>query len=185
MVFLLLLIPSSLPYIGSVRPEECMDKKKKAHMEKNIIKSLLVLVSAILIAGCASGPLTRLPTIEDEKRSGEVTVIRISSFIGVAGSYIIILNGAEIFGIRSGQYTKFKLNEGEYEIGVKCLVGPICWGGSSPTWRLDSLKFSATSNSSSYFLVSPNFSCAGIKQITEAEALKRIQNSKYISMEQQ
>ena len=184
MVFLLLLIPSSLPYIGSVRPEECMDKKKKAHMEKNIIKSLLVLVSAILIAGCASGPLTRLPTIEDEKRSGEVTVIRISSFIGVAGSYIIILNGAEIFGIRSGQYTKFKLNEGEYEIGVKCsdLMGPICFGGPR---RLDSLKFSATSNSSSYFLVSPNFSCAGIKQITEAEALKRIQNSKYISMEQQ
>ena len=183
MVFLLLLIPSSLPYIGSVRPEECMDKKKKAHMEKNIIKSLLVLVSAILIAGCASGPLTRLPTIEDEKRSGEVAVIRISSFYGAAVSYIITLNGAEIFGIRSGQYTKFKLNEGEYEIGVKCYVmGPICWGGPR---RLDSLKFSATSNSSSYFLVSPNFSCAGIKQITEAEALKRIQNSKYISMEQQ
>jgi len=161
-------------------------KKKKAQMEKNIIKSLLVLVSAILIAGCASGPLTRLPTIEDEKRSGEVTVIRISSFFGVAVSYIITLNGFEIFGIRSGQYTKFKLNEGEYEIGVKAYVmGPICWGGPPSNWRLDSLKFSATSNSSSYFLVSPNITGAGIKQITEAEALKRIQNSKYISMEQE
>ncbi|MEJ2364442.1 MAG: hypothetical protein P8075_06415 [Deltaproteobacteria bacterium] len=148
-------------------------------MEKNRMKSLLVLVSAILIMGCASGPLTRLPTIEDEKRSGEVTLIRTSNFIGVAVSYIITLNGAEIFGIRSGQYTKFKLNEGEYEIGVKC------FGGSGSTWRLDSIRFNATSNSNSYFLVSPNYSCAGIKQITEAEALKRIQNSKYISMEQQ
>ena len=148
-------------------------------MENNRMKSLLVLVSAILIAGCASGPLTRLPTIEDEKRSGEVTVIRTSNFIGVAVSYIITLNGAEIFGIRSGQYTKFKLNKGEYEIGVKC------FGGSDATWKLDSIRFSVTSNSSSYFLVSPNLSCAAIKSITDAEALKRIQNSKYISMEQQ
>jgi len=143
------------------------------------MKSLLVLVSAILIARCASGPLTRLPTIEDEKRSGDVTVIRTSNIIGVAVSYIITLNGAEIFGIRSGQYTNFKLNEGEYEIGVKC------FGGSGTTWRLDSLRFSVTPISSSYFLVSPNLSCASIELIAEAEAQNRIQNSKYISMEQQ
>lgn len=148
-------------------------------MVKNVMKSLLVLVSAILIAGCASGPLTRLPTIEDEKRSGEVAVIRISSLIQAAVSHIITLNGAEIFGIRSGQYTNFKLNEGEYEIGVKC------FGGSGSTWRLDSLRFSVTSMSSSYFLVGPNLSCASIEPITEEEALNKIQNSKYISMEQQ
>jgi hypothetical protein len=148
-------------------------------MIKNIMKSLLVLVSAILIAGCASGFLTRLPTIEDEKRSGDVTVIRTRNIYAGAVSYIITLNGAEILGIRSGQYTNFKLNEGEYEIGVKC------FGGSGTTWRLDSLRFSVTSMSTSYFLVGPNLSCASIEIITEAEALNRIQNSKYISMEQQ
>jgi len=148
-------------------------------MVNNIMKSLLVLVSAILIAGCASGPLTKLPTIEDEKRCGDVTVIRTSNIYAGAVSYIITLNAAEIFGIRSGQYTNFKLNEGEYEIGVKC------FGGSGATWKLDSLRFSVTSNSSSYFLVSPNLSCANIEAITEAEALNRIQHSKYISMEPQ
>ena len=148
-------------------------------MIKNIMKSLLVLVSAILIAGCASGPLSRLPTIEDEKRSGDVTVIRTRNIYAGAVSYIITLNGAEILGIRSGQYTNFKLNEGEYEIGVKC------FGGSGTTWRLDSLRFNVTSMSTSYFLVGPNLSCASIEIITEAEALNRIQNSKYISMEQQ
>lgn len=148
-------------------------------MVNNIMKSLLVLISAILIAGCASGPLTKLPTIEDEKRCGDVTVIRTSNIYAGAVSYIITLNAAEIFGIRSGQYTNFKLNEGEYEIGVKC------FGGSGATWKLDSLRFSVTSNSSSYFLVSPNLSCANIEAITEAEALNRIQHSKYISMEPQ
>ena len=148
-------------------------------MVNNIMKSLLVLVSAILIAGCASGPLTKLPTIEDETRCGDVTVIRASNIYAGAVSYIITLNAAEIFGIRSGQYTNFKLDEGEYEIGVKC------FGGSGATWKLDSLRFSVTPNRSSYFLVSPNLSCANIEAITEAEALNRIQHSKYISMEQQ
>ena len=123
-----------------------------------------------------SGPIDNLPAIVDEKRSGEVTVIRIHSALGLANYYIIDLNGTEIFVIRSGQHTKFKLNEGEHYIGVKC------FGGWSPGWKYELLKFSVIPDSSSFIKVAPNFSCAGIESITEEEALIKIENSKYVPM---
>lgn len=122
------------------------------------------------------GPIDKLPAIVDEKRSGEVTVIRIHHPFMFAMHYRISLNGTEIFVIRSGQHTKFKLNEGEHYIGVKC------YGGWSPGWKHESLNFSVTPNSSSFFKVAPNFSCAGIESITEEEALIKIENSKYVPM---
>jgi hypothetical protein len=122
------------------------------------------------------GPIDKLPAIVDEKRSGEVTVIRINHPFMFAMHYRISLNGTEIFVIRSGQHTKFKLNEGEHYIGVKC------YGGWSPGWKHESLNFSVTPNSSSFFKVAPNFSCAGIESITEEEALIKIENSKYVPM---
>ena len=150
-------------------------------MRKNTAKQLFAFVlglTMLLSAGCASGPLAKLPTIATNKPSGEVTVIRISSIVGVTNSYKITLNGNEVFGIRSGQYTKFKLNEGEHYIGVKC------FGGWTPTWKEDSLKFNVTPNSNSYFLISPDLSCASIKATTEAEAQEKMKDSKYVSMEQ-
>lgn len=125
-----------------------------------------------------SGPIDDLPAILDEKQSGEVTVIRIPSILGLVISYIINLDGVEIFVIRSGQHTKFKLNEGEHYIGVKC-------EGSSQGWIEESLKFNVIPNSSSFFKVSPNLSCAGIESITEEEALIKIENSKYVPMNKQ
>ena len=147
-------------------------------MEKNILKGLGVLLSAIFIVGCASGTIGKLPKIMDEKRSGEITVIRAKSIVGATNSYIVTLNGADVFAIRSGQYTKFKLSEGEHYIGIKC------FGGWTPTWKEDSLKFTVTSKSNTYFLVSPNLSCASIVSIIEGEAHNRMQSSEYISMEQ-
>ncbi len=149
-------------------------------MKKNITRKLFVVLAlAIVLTGCASGPIGKLPMIADQKLAGEVMVIRISNIVGATNSYIITLNGKDIFGIRSGQYTNFKLNKGEHYIGIKC------FGGWSPTWKDDSVKFTVTPNSNSYFVVSPNLSCASIKPILEAEAQKIIQNSEYVSMEQQ
>jgi hypothetical protein len=147
-------------------------------MIKNITK-IICCIGVIVFTGCASGPIDKLPIIADQKLSGEVIVLRISNIIGATNSYIITLNGKDIFGIRSGQYTTFKLTEGEHYIGIKC------FGGWSPTWKEDSVKFTVTRNSNSYFIVSPNLSCAIIKPIVETEAQKIIKNSKYVSMEQQ
>jgi hypothetical protein len=152
--------------------------KRRAALEKNFLRGLIGLIFAIFIVGCAAGPIGKLPTIADEKKAGEITVIRASSVAGATNSYVITLNGVDVFGIRSGQYTKFRINEGEHHIGIKC------FGGWSPTWKEESLKFTATPNSSLYFLATPTMNCASIISITQEEGLKRMQNSEYIAMEQ-
>jgi len=139
-------------------------------------KLFAMLLSVVVFIGCASGPIGKLQPIIAQELCGEVTVIRISSIVGAMNSYTIILDGKDIFGIRSGQYTNFKLNEGEYYIGVKC------FGGFVPTWKKSSVKFIVAPNSNSYFLVSPSLSCASIKSIDESEAQKRVQDSKYVGM---
>ena len=73
-------------------------------MGKHLLKGTLVWIVVTLIAGCASGPIGKLPAIADEKQIGEITVIRVSSIVGATNSYIVTLNGNEIFGIRSGQW---------------------------------------------------------------------------------
>jgi len=151
----------------------------KENVRKLIMKKTLTGRSSIVIAGCATGRIGRLPRIENVGLAGEVTIIRVSSMTGVTNSYIITLDGQDIFGIRSGQYTKCKLNPGEYYIGVRC------FGGWAPIWNEDSIKVTVTPNGRSYYLVRPDISCASIEPITEAEAQKRIPKSKYISMEQQ
>lgn len=149
-------------------------------MKKNIMRILFVaLLLAIVITGCVSGPIGNLPTIAEEEGAGEVTVIRISSIVGATNSFKITLNGKEIFGIRSGQYTTFKLNEGKHEIGIKCI------GGWAPTWKEETVKLTVSRNSNSYFLVGPGRRCAYIRRITEEEGQERIQKSEYVSMEQQ
>ena len=160
--------------------------KRFAHFKSGLFKSKddVLIEKKLWMHGAetglfGSGPIDNLPAIVDEKRSGEVTVIRIHSALGLANYYIIDLNGTDIFVIRSGQHTKFKLNEGEYYIGVKC------FGGWSPGWKEEFLDFSVTPNSSSFFKVAPNFSCAGIESITEEESLIKIENSKYVPMNKQ
>lgn len=152
--------------------------KRFAHFNSEIDKKLWMHEAKTGLFGC--GPIDNLPAIVDEKRSGEVTLIRIHSALGITNYYIIDLNGIEVFVIRSGQHTKFKLNEGEHYIGVKC------FGGWSPDWKYEFLNFSVTPNSSFFFKVSPNFSsCAAIESITEEEALIKIENSKYVPMNKQ
>ena len=153
------------------------DNSKSDNKEVAMKRLYFALVFAVVTTGCAFGPIGKLPMIVDEKLTGEVTVIRKSDFVGCAVNYIITLNGKEIFGIRSGQYTKFKLNEGEYHIGIKS-VGNI-------NKKEDPCLFTVTPNSNTYFLARPTFDFAVIYPISEAAAQKRIQKSKYFSMEQQ
>jgi outer membrane protein assembly factor BamE (lipoprotein component of BamABCDE complex) len=151
--------------------------KRFGHFNSEIDKKLWMHEAKTGLFGY--GPIDKLPAIVDEKRFGEVTVIRIRHPFMFAMKYIISLNGTEIFVIRSGQHTKFKLNEGEHYIGVKC------FGGWSPGWKHEFLDFSVTPNSSSFVKVAPNFPCAGIESITEEEALIKIENSKYVPMNKQ
>jgi hypothetical protein len=141
-------------------------------------KFAVALMLAVLAAcGTTSGRLGDLPTILDKANAGKTVVVRISSFVGAANGYTVALDGKDLFGIGSGEHTEFLIPEGEHYIAVKC------FGGWSPTWKEDSLKFVAKTSETSFFLVSPNMKCAEIKQSNEAEIKKHLVGSKFINLE--
>ena len=137
---------------------------------------IFVILWVLLLVGCASGPIGRLPIIEDQNQAADVFVIRDSSFAGSAVSLYIIIDGNDMFAIRIGQYTKFRLVSGEHYIGVKC------FGGWSPTWKEDSRRFSVLPQQDAYFIVSPSMSCADIQPISPESGKEWIKKSTYVNM---
>jgi hypothetical protein len=89
----------------------------------------------------------------------------------------VALDGKDIFGIGSGEHAQFAVAPGEHYIAVKC------FGGWSPTWKEESLKFSAAAGASTFFLVTPSGSCAEIKPSTEAEVRTHLAGSKRIELD--
>jgi hypothetical protein len=143
-------------------------------MNKLIAISLLLALTG---CGTTSGRIGDLPTITDRANASKVVVVRISSFVGAANGYTVALDGNDILGIGSGEHTEFLVPEGERYIAVKC------FGGWSPTWKEDSLKFVAKASVSSFFLISPNARCAEIKPSSEAEAKKHLAGSKFVGLD--
>ena len=139
---------------------------------------LLVLCLAVGISGCASsGRIGEIPAVPLGQPAGKLVVIRVSSFVGVTNCYYIALDGKDIFAIRSGQYTEIPVGAGEHNIAVKC------FGGWTPTWKEDSIKFVVSSGNESFFVVSPNMTCAQIIPSEADEAKKLMATSKFISPE--
>jgi hypothetical protein len=143
------------------------------------MKKILIVSIALAVAACGttSGRLGELPTVANGARGAKVVAARVSSFVGAANGYTVAVDGKDLFGIGSGEHTEFLVPEGEHYIAVKC------FGGWTPTWKEESLKFSAQASDNSYFSISPSGKCAEIKPATEAEAKKLLQGSKFVSLE--
>lgn len=140
-----------------------------------IISLVAVLGCLCVFSGCASsGAIGTLPQIQDVNSAGDVFVIRESSIVGAAMSYVVTVDGNDIFEIGSGQYTKFKLNQGRYNIGVKC------FGGWTPSTKEESVQVAVKANGSSFLVIAPNARCAGIRQESEETGQREIQSSKYV-----
>ncbi|SFE08753.1 hypothetical protein [Paracidovorax konjaci] len=142
------------------------------------MKALLPMVAAALLAGCGttSGRLGPLPDISDASASATVTVVRVSSMVGAANGYTIALDGKDILGIGSGEHAEFPVAPGEHYLGVKC------FGGFSPTWKEDALRFTAKPLSSNYFIVRPSMGCAAVMSADEAEARALLPKSKAVDL---
>ncbi|MDN6887986.1 hypothetical protein QMO14_30870 [Variovorax sp. CAN2819] len=143
------------------------------------MKALLLLTAAALLTGCGttSGRLGPLPEVSDSSTAAKVVVVRISSFVGAGNGYTVALDGKDVLGIASGEHAEFSVTPGEHYLAVKC------FGGFTPTWKEDSLKFGAKQSSSSYFVVSPNMSCAAVRAAEESEAKKLLANSKAVNLD--
>lgn len=143
------------------------------------MKNLLLVSMALTLIGCGttSGRIGELPVITNQATASKVVPIRVSSIVGVANGYTVVIDGKDLLGIGSGEYTEFNVPEGEHYIGVKC------FGGWTPTWKLDAVQFKAIAKQSSYFEISPNLKCAGIRQIGEQDAKSLISGSKFIDLQ--
>lgn len=143
------------------------------------MKRVVSIAFCALIVGCGttSGRIGELPTITNPNTASKVVTIRISSIVGVANGYTVVLDGKDLLGIGSGEYAEFNVPEGDHYIGVKC------FGGWTPTWKTDAVQFKAVASQSNYFEISPNLKCAGIRQIGEADALAGMKDSQLINLQ--
>lgn len=137
------------------------------------------LVLAVPLAGCgtASGRLGDLPPITNQASASTITVVRVSSIVGAANGYRVALDGQDIFGIGSGEHAEFRVPAGEHYIAAKC------FGGMTPTWKEDSLKFAAAPGARNYFLITPSGSCAEIKASNEADTKRHLESGKRVDLE--
>lgn len=132
-----------------------------------------------MLSGCGttSGRIGELPNVESGATAAKVVTVRSSSIVGAANGYTVALDGKDLYGIGSGERAEFMVTEGEHYIAVKC------FGGWTPTWKEESLKFLAKPSEAAYFAISPNLKCADIKPMAEADARKLLQGSKLLSLE--
>ncbi|WP_321403852.1 hypothetical protein [Maridesulfovibrio sp.] len=143
--------------------------------EMKIISLVALLGCLCVFSGCASsGAIGTLPEIKNVNSAGEVYVIRESSIVGAAISYVVTVDESDIFEIGSGQYTKFKLNQGRHTIGVKC------FGSWTPTIKEESIQVAVKANGSSFLVIAPNARCAGIRQIDSSTGQAEVKSSKYV-----
>ena len=143
------------------------------------MKALALLAATALLAGCGStsGRLGPLPEVKNSSSASKVVVVRVSSMVGAANGYIVALDGKDVLGIGSGEHAEFAVAAGEHYLGVKC------FGGFTPTWKENSLRFDARQAAPSYFVVSPNLSCAAVRSADEAEARKLLATSKAVNLD--
>lgn len=148
-------------------------------INRNKIQILNIAILSLFLVNCGttSGRLGELPSIPNKEIASKVTVVRISSIVGAVNGYTVALDGKDIFGIGSGEYAEFFVPEGEHFIAAKC------FGGSTPTWKEDSLRFVAKPSKHEFFLISPNITCAEIEFSSEDEARKHLEKSKQIDLE--
>jgi hypothetical protein len=143
------------------------------------MKRLWVMYGVLfLLTGCASsGRLAPLPLVDPGKSSAKLLVYRISSMIGVTNSYSLLLDGKEVFSIRSGEHTEFLIESGEHLLGVKC------FGGWNPTWKENFVLHNFSTDTMNFFEISPSGNCADIRLVSADEGRKRLVDSTFINPE--
>lgn len=141
-----------------------------------MIRSITLITLLSVITGCASsGRIGAIPSVADKESSSQLVLIRVGNIYASAVSYIIALDGNDVFSIRSGEYTEFPISTGEHSVSVKC------FGGLTPTWKEDVKQFNALANQTNYFKISPNLRCAEIVPIDPTIAKKKMKSSDFVS----
>jgi len=86
-------------------------------------KIMLICFLASLFTGCAQGLIKPPPSLTSLESNADITVCRDSAFMGSAISFTFTINGQDIYEFGNGDSYKFKLDPGEYLLGVKSSGG--------------------------------------------------------------
>lgn len=143
---------------------------------------IIVLLLLLVLCGCGSvsGKHGELPPIDDREAAGKVVVVRTRNPLAVLQVWQVDVDGEDLFGIASGEYTEFLIPEGYHYITLRCVQPAIL----SETYYHDTVMFVVERSQTVYFVASPSLKCGKIRRKSEAEAKKHIEHSKFINLEE-
>jgi uncharacterized protein YceK len=140
--------------------------------------ALLIFVAATL-AGCGttSGQIGELPAVVSNTDASSVTILRTSSAMGLMQGYAVALDGKEVLGIGSGEYSKLFVPEGEHTLTLHC------FGNWSAEAKQGNVTFSAKIRENQFFLITPGLACGSIRAIDQGTAEKEMLGSRVIDLD--
>jgi len=122
--------------------------------------------------------MASVPSVSSPDEAAEVIVIRRKSAVESPLSYIVMLDGQEIFRMKAGDYASFKVEPGTHSIGVEWLYS---WPSK---WREMTLIVACDPRTKYYFLVRPRGTMTIIEPISEQRGLELVSKSTYKPMTQ-
>jgi len=150
------------------------------------LKLQLAMICIIFaVSGCSRlRDVKQPPLVIDTEPTATVIMMRKYHFYGSALRLWATVDDKDIAGMYTDQYTSFLLNQGVYSFGVRCN------GGWTPGWKIDEISVTVQPDKNYYFLLGMDFkplfipfldSCAEIKEITEDESEKILENAMFLS----
>ena len=148
-------------------------------------RTLFLLVLFIPLVGCIKSVVqSGMPSLEAGKPTGTL-------FVGYhkrtlpSGTRAVIINNNTAFTINMGQYTKIKLNPGNYKIRLECVQVKGFHGMDSPY----NTSFQMSADEEKYFMIKWDASCRKpakdhIRQVVDKEKQTLIKSYKLVTFKQ-
>lgn len=80
-------------------------------------QTAVVLLAALLMAGCASGPINPTPPISTPNATATVTIERNKSLVGAPATMFFVINNERVYALQIGQRWSFRIDAGEHRFG--------------------------------------------------------------------
>ncbi len=77
-------------------------------------RHILILAAALMLAGCAYGPLNALPGAGPD--AAELVIIRAGAFLGAGLPYDVAVDSVDVFALKPGGYAILKVAPGPHTI---------------------------------------------------------------------
>jgi hypothetical protein len=130
---------------------------------------------AIAITACApTVKLEKLPPPANPANAGEVVVIRPGAFIGDDIAYYLNVNEQDVLELGAREHTRFRLPAGEHRIAIRCFM-PFAGG-----WKETAIPQRVVAGQTVYLAVAPQFACASLDAVSEAEGRKLLSRTREI-----